>query len=70
MYSWAVHIKSFGSQNEVQANPLNPSPPTMGLFMFIQEGDNLSTKDKWAVPKVSFVQSFYCMHFTQYADHT
>ena len=28
----------------------------------LREEDNLSTRDKWPIPKVSFVQRFYCIN--------
>ena len=30
----------------------------------LREEDNLSTRDKWPVPKVSSVQRFYCTNFS------
>ena len=32
----------------------------IGLKQNLREEDNLSTRDKWPVPKVSFVRRFYC----------
>ena len=36
----------------------------IGLKENLREEDNLSTRDNWPVPKVSFVRWFYCIaHF-------
>ena len=32
----------------------------IGLKENLREEDNLSTRDNWPVPKVSFVRRFYC----------
>ena len=40
----------------------------IGLKQNLREEDNLSTRDKWPVPKVSSVRRFYCktnMHVSQ-----
>ena len=37
---------------------ITPSPSLKGN---LREEDNLSTRDKWPVPNVSFVVQFYCM---------
>ena len=33
----------------------------IGLKQNLREEDNLSTRDKWPVPKVSSVRRFYCI---------
>ena len=33
---------------------------SLGLSINLQEEDNLSTRDKWPVPKVSSLWRFYC----------
>ena len=42
----------------------------IGLKQNLREEDNLSTRDKWLVPKVSSVRRFYCsmldIHCTWY----
>ena len=35
----------------------------IGLKQTPQEEDNLSTRDKWSIPNVSFVRRFYCTNF-------
>ena len=39
----------------------------IGLKENLQEEDNLSTRNNWPVPKVSFVPRFYCMHLFEYS---
>ena len=34
----------------------------IGLKENLREEDNLSTRDNWPVPKVSFVRRFYCIY--------
>ena len=34
----------------------------IGLKENLREEDNLSTRDKWPVPNVSFVRRFYCSY--------
>ena len=41
----------------------------IGLNENLREEDNLSTKDNWPVPNVSFVQRFYCMHKIIHSPH-
>ena len=36
----------------------------IGLKQNLREEDNLSTRDKWSVPKVSSVRRFYCSFFS------
>ena len=33
----------------------------IGIKENLQEEDNLSTRDNWPVPNVSFVRRFYCI---------
>ena len=37
----------------------------IGLKQNLREEDNLSTRDKWPVPKVSSVRRFYCIYIVQ-----
>ena len=39
----------------------HPKTFPIGLKENFREEDNLSTKDNWPFPKVSFVQRFYCI---------